>query len=87
MQQKKQKANFTSFSISLMDNNTGKLYEIRVACAFACAFFMDFFACALSPVPCQIDIDIYIGCIVLDGGGKWLYFLYFIKHLICISDY
>ena len=28
MQQKKQKANFTSFSISLMDNNTGKLYEL-----------------------------------------------------------
>ena len=28
MDEKKQNANFTSFSISLMDNNTGKLYEI-----------------------------------------------------------
>ncbi len=28
MQEKKQEADFTSFSISLMDNNTGKLYEI-----------------------------------------------------------
>ena len=26
--EKKRKANFTSFSISLMDNNTGQLYEI-----------------------------------------------------------
>ena len=28
MQEKKQEADFTSFSISLMDNNTGKLYEL-----------------------------------------------------------
>jgi hypothetical protein len=28
MEEKKQNANFTSSSISLMDNNTGKLYEI-----------------------------------------------------------
>ena len=27
MQEKKQKPNYTSFSISIMDNNTGKLYE------------------------------------------------------------
>jgi len=27
MQDKKQKPNYTSFSISIMDNNTGKLYE------------------------------------------------------------
>ena len=27
MQEKKQEPNYTSFSISIMDNNTGKLYE------------------------------------------------------------